>query len=190
MTTLLLSGIAIGALCSAVTTLVLAMGTERWDLGLKVVQWLMGSFEGRSWDHLLPAIGPIGLALVLCAWLRLDLDALQLGPETAQSLGVDLIRTRRVAMAAVGILVGVATAMTGVIGFVGLIVPHVARRWVGAGHRALLPVCMALGALVLLAVDVVARAVPDYALPPGAITSLLGAPFFLWLLHHRGLEGV
>jgi iron complex transport system permease protein len=185
--TLLLSGVALGALASAVTTLVLSMATERWDLGLKVVRWLMGSFEGRSWPHLGAAIGPVALGLLVAMWLRLDLDALQLGPETARSLGIDLRRTRRVSMVAVGLLVGTATAIAGVIGFVGLVVPHVARTWTGAGHRALLPVATVGGAALMLVVDTATRMVPDLALPPGAITSLLGAPFFLWILRrHQG----
>ena len=187
--TLLLSGIAIGALGSAVTTLVLSMGTERWDLGLKVVRWLMGSFEGRSWDHLTAGVPVLAIGLALAAWLRLDLDALQLGPETAASLGVDLRRTQWLSMLAVGALVGMATALTGVIVFVGLVVPHLARGWVGAGHRGLLPTATLLGAVLMLAVDAGARSVSSLALPPGAVTSLLGAPFFLWMLRRLRPEG-
>jgi iron complex transport system permease protein len=186
--TLLLSGIAIGALGSAAITLVLSLGTERWDLGLKVVRWLMGSFEGRSWDHLGAAVPALAVGLALAAWLRLDLDALQLGPDTAASLGVDLRRTTILSMLTVGALVGMATALTGVIGFVGLVVPHVARMWVGAGHRALLPGAAVLGAATMLAVDAGSRAVSSLALPPGAVTSLLGAPFFLWLLRRMRPE--
>lgn len=189
MTTLLLSGIAVAALCSSATTLMLAIGTDQWDLGVKVVRWLMGSFEGRSWSHLGWSLPALALGLGACVWLRLDLDALSLGPETAQSLGIDLRRTRLVSMAAVALLVGMATALTGVIGFVGLVVPHVARLWVGAAHRALLPTSVALGAVTLLGVDACIRMVPDIALPPGAVTSLLGAPFFLWLLRRHDLEG-
>lgn len=185
--TLLLSGIALGALCSAVTTLVLAMGTERWDLGIKVVRWLMGSFEGRSWVHLGWALAPLSVGLGLCAWLRIELDALQLGAQTATSLGVDLDRARLLCLVAVALLVGMATALTGVIAFVGLVVPHIARIWVGPMHRNLLPVATVTGAAALLAVDTASRSIPDLALPPGAITSLLGAPFFLWLLRRHGM---
>jgi iron complex transport system permease protein len=148
----------------------------------------MGSFEGRSWDHLGAAVPALVLGLALATWLRLDLDALQLGPDTAASLGVDLRRTTILSMLTVGTLVGMATALTGVIGFVGLVVPHVARMWVGAGHRALLPAAAVLGAATLLAVDAGGRAVSSLALPPGAVTSLLGAPFFLWLLRRMRPE--
>jgi iron complex transport system permease protein len=187
--TLLLSGIALGALCSALTTLVLAVGAERWDLGIKIVRWLMGSFEGRSWTHLGWALPPLCAGLALCAWLRLELDALALGSQTAQSLGVDLDRARLWSLAAVALLVGMATALTGVIAFVGLVVPHVARIWVGPMHRELLPVATACGAVVMLAVDTASRSIPEIALPPGAITSLMGAPFFLWLLRRHGTGG-
>lgn len=187
--TLLLSGIAIGALCSASITLLLALNVHRWDLGIKVVHWLMGSFEGRSWVHLGGAIVPCVGGLALAAWLRTDLDLLHLGDATAASLGVDLPRTRVLSIVAVALLVGVATAVAGVVGFVGLIVPHVARMVVGAGHRRLMPAAAALGAAGLVGVDDVVRAMPGFELPPGVITSFLGAPFFLWLLrrHHGGL---
>ena len=116
------------------------------------------------------------------------LDALQLGTDTASSLGVDARTMRLLAIGVVAVLVGAATALTGVIGFVGLIVPHVARLLAGPGHRVLLPLASALGAFVVLLVDLATR-MGKLMLPPGVITSLLGAPFFLWLLHRyaRGL---
>lgn len=184
-TSLLLSGIALGAMCGSLTTLLLALDSERWDLGIKVVRWLMGSLEGRSWEHLQGAVLPLCAGAALCLWLRLDLDALQLGRDTAASLGVDLVRTQRLALLAVALLVGTATALCGVIGFLGLVVPHVVRRLGGSGHARLLPLSALGGALVLLGVDVLGRALPDVVLPPGALTSLAGAPFFLWLLRHR-----
>lgn len=184
-TTLLLSGIALGAMCSAVTTLLLAVNTERWDLGIKVVRWLMGSFEGRSWEHLQGAMVPLLLGAALGLWLRLDLDALQLGHDTAASLGVDLARTQKLALLAVALLVGAATAMAGVIGFVGLVIPHVARLLGGSGHARLLPLSALGGGLALLLVDILSRSIHDVMIPPGALTSLAGAPFFLWLLRRE-----
>lgn len=183
ITTLLLSGVALGALFGAITTLILALEAQRWDLGVKVVRWLMGSFEGRSWGHLAIAVGPCALGVWLCVALRRPLDALQLGEETAATLGVDLVRTRAIAMVGVGLLVGTATAVAGVIGFIGLIVPHIARLLVGPAHRVLLPLAALLGATTLVAVDTLTRV--TLPLPPGVITSLLGAPFFLWLLRRH-----
>jgi iron complex transport system permease protein len=186
-TTLLLSGIVLGAMCGSITTLLLALETERWDLGIKVVRWLMGSLEGRSWAHLQGALLPLGAGAALGLWLRHDLDALQLGRDTAASLGVDLVHTQRLALLAVALLVGAATALAGVIGFLGLVVPHIVRRLGGPGHARLLPLSALGGALVLLAVDMLGRSFHDVVLPPGALTSLAGAPFFLWLLR-RGEE--
>lgn len=184
-TTLLLSGIALGAMSGALTTLLLAINTERWDLGIKVVRWLMGSFEGRSWPHLQGALLPLLAGLAVGLWLRHDLDALQLGRDTAASLGVDLVRTQRLALLAVALLVGAATALSGVIGFVGLVVPHAVRLLGGPGHGRLLPLSALGGAFVLLLVDILARSIHDVVIPPGALTSLAGAPFFLWLLRRK-----
>ncbi len=188
--TVLLSGIALSALGSAVITLMLALQIERWELGLKVIAWLMGSFEGRSWPQLGWATLPCAVGLFLAMWLRRDLDLLHLGPETATSLGLDLARTRLLAIICIGVLVGAATAMVGVIGFIGLIVPHLARLLIGPTHDRLVPLSIILGAATLLAVDTSSRMVTSIMLPPGVITSLLGAPFFLWLLRRHDQRGL
>lgn len=187
---LLLSGVALGALCSALITVCQALAAHQWDFGLKVVYWLMGSFEGRSWIHLGWALPPVGLGIGLSLWVRRDLDALHLGSDTAASLGVDLVRLRVVAVAAAALLVGTATALTGVIAFVGLVAPHLARMSSGPGHRTLVPLAALYGASATIVVDAVARAQSRVLVPPGVITSLVGAPFFLWLLRARGLRGL
>ncbi|PCC67561.1 iron complex transport system permease protein [Nannocystis exedens] len=187
---LLLAGVALGALCSALITVCQALASHQWDFGLKVVYWLMGSFEGRSWPHLSWAVPPCGLGLALALWLRRDLDALHLGSDAAASLGVDLARLRLLVVVAVGLLVGAATALTGVLAFVGLVAPHVARMSSGPGHRRLVPLAALVGASATILVDAVARSASGVVIPPGVITSLVGAPFFLWLLRRRGLRGL
>jgi iron complex transport system permease protein len=187
---LLLSGVALGALCSALITVCQALAAHQWDFGLKVVYWLMGSFEGRSWSHLAWATPPCGLGLALALWLRRDLDAMHLGSDAAASLGVDLARLRGLAVLCVGLLVGTATALTGVIAFVGLVAPHLARMSSGPGHRRLVPLAALYGASATIVVDAVARSASGVLVPPGVITSLVGAPFFLWLLRRRGLRGL
>lgn len=187
---LLLAGVALGALCSALITLCQALAAHQWDFGLKVVYWLMGSFEGRTWPHLLWALPPCGLGLGLALWLRRDLDALHLGTDAAASLGVDLARLRLLTVLAVGLLVGAATALTGVLAFVGLVAPHIARMSSGPGHRRLVPLAALHGASATVVVDALARAASSVVVPPGVITSLIGAPFFLWLLRRRGLRGL
>jgi iron complex transport system permease protein len=187
---LLLAGVALAALCSALITVCQALASHQWDFGLKVVYWLMGSFEGRSWPHLSWALPPCGLGLGLALWLRRDLDALHLGSDAAASLGVDLARLRLLVVLAVGLLVGAATALTGVLAFVGLVAPHVARMSSGPGHRRLVPLAALVGASATILVDAVARSASGVVIPPGVITSLVGAPFFLWLLRRRGLRGL
>jgi iron complex transport system permease protein len=180
--TLLLSGVAMSALFGAVLTLLLAVHSQRWEVGGKVLRWLMGSLEGRSWDAL-AAVAVIGSVGAFVAFgLARDLDALTLGEDTAASLGVDASGVQWRAVVAVSLLVGAVTAVCGVIGFLGLVVPHVTRRLLGGGHRVLLPGSALLGAVAMVVVDVVTRGSHGLALPPGAVTSLLGAPFFLWLL--------
>lgn len=188
ISTLILCGVALASVCGAVTTLVLSVGIERWEIGMKVVRWLMGSFDGRSWIHLGVGASALGLGGVLAAWLRQDLDALQLGPDTAASLGVDLRRTWRVGVTTVGLLAGICTALTGVIGFVGLVVPHIARGVVGTGHARLLPATALLGATLMLLVDLLTRSVSTVSLPPGVITILLGTPVFLIVLSRMRAE--
>lgn len=182
LSTLILCGVALASVCGAVTTLVLSVGIERWEVGMKVVRWLMGSFDGRSWDHLGLGLAALLVGGGLGTWLRQDLDALQLGPDTAASLGVDLRQTWRIGITAVALLAGICTALTGVIGFVGLVVPHVARGLVGTAHGRLLPASALLGGTLMLGVDLLTRSVSAVALPPGVITALLGTPVFLLVL--------
>lgn len=180
-TALLLAGVAIGAAAGAATTFALAFVGDRFDVAIKVVRWLMGSFDGRGWDHLAGAVLPFALAIAGALAVGRDLDALALGDETAASLGVDVAGLRRNVVAIVAILVGTATAVAGVLGFIGLVIPHVVRRAVGAGSRHVIALSAVLGAVALAGVDTVARVLP-WVLPPGVVTSLVGAPLFLWIL--------
>lgn len=181
---LLLAGVAIAATCSALVTLALVLTADRVDRSVEILHWLMGTLEARSWGHLGAALLPGLLGAGLAAWTIRDLDALALGESSARGLGVDTKRTDLVVLLAIAVLVGVTTALAGVLGFVGLVVPHVARRWVGPGHGALLPMSALLGAAMLLCVDVAVRAT-QLAIPPGVITSLVGAPFFVFLVAER-----
>jgi iron complex transport system permease protein len=185
---LLLAGVAIAATCSALVTLALVLTADRVDRSVEILHWLMGTLEARSWAHLGAALVPCLLGAGLASWTIRDLDALALGEESARGLGVDPRRTDLMVLVAIAALVGAATAMAGVLGFVGLVVPHVARRWVGPGHAALLPMSALLGAGLLLGVDVAVRST-HLAIPPGVITSLVGAPFFIFLVAERRAPG-
>ena len=157
----------------------------RYDAGRQIVYWLLGALEARTWDHVLLG-GPAILAgsAVIAAHAR-ELDALMLGEIGATSVGVDVPRVRLRLVLASALVVGAAVAIAGPIGFVGLLVPHLVRLALGAGHRALLPLSFAGGGLFLLLADLVARAIPARAIPVGVVTAAIGAPAFLALLLRR-----
>jgi ABC-type Fe3+-siderophore transport system permease subunit len=184
--TLLLVGIAVGALNVALTTFILSVALSSYDAGRQVVYWLLGGLEARTWDHLLlgaPAV-LVGVA-ILFAHAR-ELDALWLGELGASSVGVDVPRVRLRLILASALVVGAAVAVAGPIGFVGLLVPHVVRLAVGPGHRALLPLSFAGGGVFLLLADLLARMLLAPAeIPVGVVTAAVGAPVFLGLLVRR-----
>ncbi len=177
---LLLGGVAISAFFASLITVLLSFTLETWEASIKVLTFLMGSFEGRVWIHLLWALPPCVAGIGLALYIRTDLDLLLLGEESAQSLGIDVAKTQRYTIIAVGLLVGATTALVGVIGFLSLVIPHAARLLVGPQHRMLVPASAFLGATVLLLVDTLARG--PLPVPPGALCSALGAPFLLFLL--------
>lgn len=189
---LLLTGVALNALASSTSTVILALFLDRHALAQKSMAWMLGSFDGRGFVQLGWASGPLLLGM-LGAWLlHRPLDLLVLGEETAATLGVERGRLRLLAALVVGLLVGTSTAAVGVIGFVGLIVPHLARALLGFRghtHARLLPASMLVGAALMLGVDTLGRALTPMFLAPGALTSLLGGLFFLWLLRRQTGEG-
>lgn len=180
--TLILAGVALSALAGAGTSLVLNLSPNPYAAS-EIVFWLMGSLADRSMLHVWLALPPMvaGAALVLSA--RRALDALTLGEAAAQALGVSAAGLRWRLVAGTALVVGPATAVAGAIGFVGLVVPHVLRPWVGARPSALLPAAALGGAAMLLAADVAVRLiVPDRDLKLGVLTAIVGAPLFLHLI--------
>jgi iron complex transport system permease protein len=178
----LLAGLALASLAGAGTALILNLAPTPYA-ALEIAFWLLGSLEDRSFTHVWLAAGPLALAwLVLLGSTRM-LEALPLGEDVARTLGVPLGRGRLQVIAGVGIGVGAAVAVSGVIGFIGLVVPHLVRPLVG--HRpgaALVPSALG-GAGLLLAADLVVRVVPTTAeLKVGVVTALIGVPFFLALV--------
>jgi len=178
--TLLLSGVALGFLAQALATGALYVAVPRWDL---VVQWLLGSLAavdlGDAWRVSAALAAALGVAL----WRARDLDALTLGEDAAWLVGVDARRALPLLGGAACLLAAAAVATAGLIGFVGLIVPHLARRLVGASHRSLLPAAALLGGGLLVVADALARVlVPPLEIPPGVVTAVVGAPVLLFLL--------
>ncbi|MBL9085583.1 MAG: iron ABC transporter permease [Planctomycetia bacterium] len=178
---LLLAGVAVGSFVTAVATWALYVENESWQ---DAVRWLLGSLAYADGARIrLAALATATLALL--AWLRArDLDALALGEEAARLTGVDVARTVFGLSAAACLLVAAAVATAGLVGFVGLVVPHAARRLVGPGHRRLLPVAALLGGGLLVAADAIARSART-EVPVGVVTALLGAPVFAFLLRRQ-----
>lgn len=179
---IILAGVALSSLAGALTSLALNLAPSPFA-ALEIVFWMLGSLTDRSLVHVGLAMPFILVGGAMLALTGRALDALALGPDVARSLGVDLDRTRVLAVVGTAIGVGGATAVSGAIGFVGLIVPHLLRPLVGHRPSRLLPASALGGAAFLLAADIAVRVVmPDRDLKLGVVTALLGAPFFLWLL--------
>lgn len=180
---LLLSGVALNALLGAVTSYVLSAQTLTYERNAQILFWLLGGLEDRTWEHAAMA-APIVLAAVWLAPLGRPMDLLSLGAEEAASLGVDVRGLRRRLLALSTALTALATCVAGTVGFVGLIVPHILRRLVGPEHSRLLPLSLIVGAAFVVGCDLIGRLCGDLRL--GIVTSLIGGPFFLWLLRKEG----
>lgn len=185
---LLLAGVAVGSFLSAVV-LVLALHQERERWAAPVLAWLMGSFSGRGWEYVGIALPYFLVAVALLAWDARALNAFLFGEEQAHYLGVAVERARRRVVVAAGLLTATAVAVAGIIGFVGLVIPHAARLLIGPDHRQLLPAAGLIGAAFLVWADCLARtALAPAEVPVGVFTSLVGGPFFIYLLRSRRRE--
>jgi iron complex transport system permease protein len=182
--TLLLAGVAVNALAGALTGLLIFMADDRQVRDITF--WTLGSLAGSRWPQLPVVAVLIGLpTIALCALAR-PLNALLLGEAEAFHLGIRVETVKRLALTLAAIAVAAGVAFTGLIGFVGLVVPHLVRLGFGADHRLVLPGSALLGGTLLVLADLLARSLAAPAeLPVGVVTALLGAPFFLWLLRSR-----
>ncbi|AMK75228.1 heme ABC transporter permease [Methylomonas methanica] len=188
ISSLLLAGIAINALAGSATGLLIYLADD--DQLRTLTFWSMGSLNGAGWDSVALGAPFLLLSLVSLPLLADALNALLLGEAEAGHLGfpVERIKTAIVALVALG--VGTSVALTGVIGFVGLVVPHLLRLMVGPDHRWLLPGSALLGALLLICADYLARTLAAPAeIPIGIVTGILGSPFFVWLLFRQKIMG-
>lgn len=183
---IVLTGVIIGQLFSAVTSMIL-MASADAETTRAVTHWLLGSMAAARWDSVVicGTAGAVGLAVT---WAySTTLDGLSFGSDTAASLGIDVRAARLVLLVTTALLTAAAVASVGAIGFVGLIVPHGVRFLVGPLHRALLPFSALVGAIFLVWTDALARVVfAPQEIPVGAVTALLGAPLFLLVLRRRG----
>lgn len=187
--TLILAGIGVSALSGAGVTLVLNLSPNPFAAN-EAMFWLMGSLTDRSWHHVGIAAPFVLAGMALLATQGRALSALTLGEGAAQSMGFDLTRLRLVVMLGLAATVGASTAVAGAVGFVGLVVPHILRRFVRANPAALLPASALGGAAMVLAADIAVRLIlPGRDLKLGVLMALIGAPFFLHLIFRQRLAG-
>ncbi|MEW6283055.1 MAG: iron chelate uptake ABC transporter family permease subunit, partial [Candidatus Eremiobacterota bacterium] len=181
--TFLLAGVVVGSFLWSLVSFLLTVA--RQDMP-RIVFWLMGTLADARWSQL-PLLFPYLVAgAAALYWSSLTLNLLTLGEETAIPLGVDAERAKLRVLLAASLVTAAAVSVSGLIGFLGLIVPHLARSVVGPDHRVLLPAAALGGGAFLVLCDTLARTVAGaQELPVGVITALLGAPFFFWLLHRR-----
>ncbi|MEL7512297.1 MAG: iron ABC transporter permease [Cyanobacteria bacterium J06554_3] len=183
---LILGGVAFSTLFGAVQSMLLLLSPD--GQAQAALTWLIGSLNGRSWQEISVAGPSILVALVGGCLLARSLNVLSLGDDLAVGLGLSLVRSRCLIGAAAALLAAGAVSIAGLVGFVGLIVPHGVRLLVGTDYRIVLPLSAVGGAIVLATADLLARLGPT-EVPVGIVTSLIGAPIFLWLLYRRSGGG-
>jgi iron complex transport system permease protein len=178
---LILVGIGLGAICGALTTLMITFG-EINDVQRALI-WLTGSVYGRTWREFWPLFGWVAAFAPLAVLFARDLNALNLGEDVARGLGSPVARRRGVLLITAVALAAATVAAAGTIGFIGLMAPHIARRLVGPDHSGLVPTAGVIGALIVVAADLIGRTIfAPTELPVGLVTAVVGAPFFLYLL--------
>ena len=186
--TLILAGIAISALAGAMLSLVLNLSPNPYATA-EIVFWMMGSLADRSFNHVWLALPFCVLGSVMLLSIGPALNALTLGEDTAQTMGISLVNTRYILVIGVAAMIGATTAVAGAVGFVGLVVPHILRRWVKSQPSRLMWASMLGGAALVLAADILVRVVlPDRDLKLGVVMAILGAPLFLHLIYKTRAE--
>ena len=184
--TLILAGVALSAFCAAILSLIIIMSGSLQTIYF----WLLGSLSSASWSDVLTVIPYAVLGSGAAYFFSKELNALLLGEEMASTLGVDVENTRLILIGAASIMTAAAVSVSGLIGFVGLIVPHWIRLIIGPNHRLLIPVSALSGMLLMVVADTIARTIlSPLEIPIGIIMALVGAPFFLYLLRRRRVKG-
>jgi len=185
-TTLLLSGIAIGAFFSGLVSLL--QYVVNTDVLTNIVYWTMGSFANCGWQSFQLVIIPVFVGLLIVALSVKELNLISAGEEQAADMGVNVKNVRITMMIATSLMVGGSVAISGVIGFVGLIVPHIFRMIVGPNHALLIPLCILGGGIFMIVMDTIAKSAFAMSLPVGILTALIGAPFFIYVMRTRKRE--
>ena len=182
---LILAGIMIGSLISSGTSMIKLVADPEDQLPA-ITYWLMGSLNGSAPDDVLFAVIPMAIGLIPLLLLRWRINILTLGDEEARTMGVNARNLRAVIIFCATLITAAAVSVSGVIGWVGLVIPHLTRRMVGNNYRHLMPASMLFGAIFLLLVDNVSRNMFATEIPIGILTSFIGAPFFIYLITRDG----
>lgn len=183
---LLLVGFALNAILSAISSFLLSLSLTDFDKAPVMMNWLLGTLNGKTWDHIAIAAAPIFLGIIFASRLAYQLKVLALGHDIAESLGIRFRTLRFKTILVVALLDATAVAIGGILPFLGLIVPHFSRLLVGPDHKLLLLVCAINGMSLLLLADLAARTlIAPGEIQVGVLISLFGSPFFLWMLYQR-----
>ncbi|MEG0238154.1 MAG: iron ABC transporter permease [Clostridium sp.] len=182
---LILSGIVVNLICSAFSSLLIYMTNDNGQARI-AADWTMGSLVSGTWETLLVPFITVTIATLFFVTQFRVLNAMLLGDESAITLGIDLHKYRKIYLIIVSILTGVLVASCGIIGFIGLVIPHITRSLVGTDHKINLPVSMLIGSIFLIWADVLARIIlKNMEMPIGIITAIIGAPFFMYIMIKR-----
>lgn len=181
VTTLILAGVAVSSFATAMTSMIMLLSTEEL---YRAVNWMVGGFSLGGWAPVIASIPYLALGLLLLILLGRPLNVLQFGDDQARQLGLNVERLKLVLVIAASMVAATAVSFSGIIAFVGLVVPHVVRLIWGPDYRRLIPLAILMGGAFLLGADVIARVVlAPRELPVGLVTAAVGAPFFLYMLH-------
>lgn len=180
---ILLTGFSINTLIGSITSFFLALSLDDFSRAPMILNWMMGSFNSKGWEHVLLSLIPIAIGIYLAFFCTYRLNVLSLGSEIAQSLGISWNRLRLQTIVGISLLVGTSVSLVGMLPFLGLIVPHLSRQIVGADHKKLLIASMINGISLCLIADFMARNLwQPVEMQVGVLISLIGSPLFLWLL--------
>ncbi|KUO51626.1 MAG: iron ABC transporter [Desulfitibacter sp. BRH_c19] len=181
--TLLLAGVALSAFMSAIMSFLMVLNSNEMQ---QIMFWLLGSFSARNWGHVQAAAPLILIGVVIINCFTRELNVMLFGDHTAQHLGIDAERTKKLLLTLGAFTAAAAVSVSGTIGFVGLIIPHGVRLVVGPDHRALMPISALVGGIFMVATDTFARTLlGSVEIPVGIITAMLGGPFFIYLLKRK-----
>jgi iron complex transport system permease protein len=183
--TLILSGVIIAAILSAGIGFIKYLADEQVGI---IIFWLMGSFVGRTWRDVLITLCVVMPGLLFCLYHARDLNIMALGERTASTLGVESGRVKKMLLVCASLITAICVSVSGIIGFVGLIIPHLLRMILGPDNRILIPACFLGGATLLLGADTITRAWLPSEIPIGVLTSLIGGPFFCYIFRKKQLS--